>query len=461
MKVLHVVHGFPPEYVGGTECYVQRLAEVQRAGGHDVCVLTGTHVTADRAWIEPTEIDGLPVYRLHRRGLCGDRWDRTDSPEAEGRARALLRRLAPDVVHLHHWVRLSRGLARIAARAGLPVVWTLHDLSVTCPRFNRVLDDGTLCDRPLDVAHCLGCAPASAWQHPEELAVEIDCYRADLRAELEAAARLVVPSRAQADRLASHLGGSPARFAVLAHGSLHSIPRPGDTVPDPDGRLRLVHWGYWYRDKGIHVLLEALEHLDDALRARVHLSLYGQAVFPEYGREIEARAAALPVDLAGPFQPERLPGERFDLAVLPSLAHESYSFVLDEAFQLGLPVIASRIGALAERVARAGRLFTPGDSTALAACIREAVEHPDRLAAWRAAVPATVPTLEQQALALAGIYEEAQDAGPPGTAPPPPPRSTERRLRERCVANRELEIARLEGELRAREDEARASPSSG
>lgn len=448
MQVLHVVHGFPPEFQGGTECYVRRLAEAQRDRGLRVSVLTGTEeVTAAHAAVVAVDEKGLPVHALRRFGLCGDRWDQAASPEAEARIAALLRRTRPDVLHLHHWIRLCRSVARLGAAAGIPVVWTLHDLSSTCPRLSRVLDDGTLCRQPLAVAHCLGCAPSDPWQHREELAEAIEEYAADLAAEQQAACLRIAPSAAQRDFLAPLHGLGPERYVVLPHGMLHRLRCCGPRPADPAGRLRLVHWGFWYRDKGVHVLLEALRRLHGPERERVHLTLYGQAVFPAYAREIEQLAAGLPVTLAGAFDPSALPGERFDLAVLPTLAHESHSFVLDEAFALGLPVLASRIGALPERVGAAGALFPPGDAAALAACLEEAIRDPRRLEAWRARLPAAPLDMDEHAGALEPLYRAAIAAGPPADAPRPPRRDSARRLRERLVASRELEIHRLHWHL--------------
>ena len=448
MIILHVVHGFPPEYLGGTELYVRRLAGIQVDQGHDVRVLTGTHVTAPKASIIEDDAGAFRVATLHRYGLCGDRWHQTASPGAEGRVWALLGRSRPDVVHLHHSLRLCRSVARLAAARGIPVVWTLHDLSSTCPRFNRVLDDGVLCRRPLSVEACLGCAPAEAWQHREEVAGEIRAYGQDQVAELAAAVRLIAPSRAQRDFLEPRHDLPGDRYRVIPHGTLEALKAPAARIKDPGGRLCLVHWGTWYRDKGVHVLLQALERLDDGERNRVHLTIHGKAVFPDYDREIRDRAAGLPVALAGPFEPGQLKAERYDLAVVPSLAHESHSFVLDEAFGLGLPVLASHIGALAERVGRAGKTFPPGDAGALAKCIREVLHHPERLEAWQSHVPDSLLNLADHARALEVVYAEAVDAGPPPTAPPPPRRTSERWLKERAVANRELEIHRLRGRLR-------------
>ena len=67
--------------------------------------------------------------------------------------------------------------------------------------------------------------------------------------------------------------------------------------------------------------------------------------------------------------------------VMPSECFEGFSLVLVEAFSAGLPVIASRLGAMSEIVddSRTGLHFTPGDANDLAAKILWADRHPSEM----------------------------------------------------------------------------------
>jgi glycosyltransferase involved in cell wall biosynthesis len=70
-------------------------------------------------------------------------------------------------------------------------------------------------------------------------------------------------------------------------------------------------------------------------------------------------------------------GARFLL--FPSEWYETFGLVAIEAFACGVPVIASRLGAMAEIVdeGQTGLLFNPGDPEDLADKVRWAVDHPD------------------------------------------------------------------------------------
>jgi glycosyltransferase involved in cell wall biosynthesis len=62
-----------------------------------------------------------------------------------------------------------------------------------------------------------------------------------------------------------------------------------------------------------------------------------------------------------------------DLLVVPSLWYETAALVIQEAFAAGVPVVASKLGALEERVHHGldGYLFPPGDSQALAGILSQ------------------------------------------------------------------------------------------
>ena len=142
MKVLMITHGFPPECSGGTESYVLALCQELLERGHEVEVLTGSHEGAGADQWEPrlerSEHEGIPVHRLHRTGLFVDNWEKSLAPEVEPLLRRVLEEQQPDLVHVHHWIRMSRNLVEICHDAGVPAVCTLHDLTVVGQFADRI-----------------------------------------------------------------------------------------------------------------------------------------------------------------------------------------------------------------------------------------------------------------------------------------------------------------------------------
>jgi glycosyltransferase involved in cell wall biosynthesis len=98
--------------------------------------------------------------------------------------------------------------------------------------------------------------------------------------------------------------------------------------------------------------------------------------------------------------------------VLPSIWYENFPRTLVEALGCGLPVIASRIGALAELVkdGETGLLFEPGNAEDLAQKMRWALANPQAMAAMgrnaRKQYEAEF-TAERNYQQLMAIYESA------------------------------------------------------
>jgi len=449
MRILHCVHGYPPEYTGGTELYVARLARAQRDRGHDVVVVAGAGHSRPEAGIEEAEHEGIPVRRLHRVESIPEAWFRSYSPHAEGLFSDLVQRLEPDVVHVHHWKRLTRNLVAIALRHRVPSIVTLHDLYATCPKDFR-LRDGDVCDEPLPNRHCPGCIPLGDLPHatPREAERELGLFRDALRKEIALASRVLAPSAAHGARVARLLGVAPHLVEIVPLGAIREpAPARRGAGTRPPGPFRVVFFGHMDPVKGTHLLVDAARRLAaEGTPNEVHL--FGKPVTEEYGRELRGAAEGLPITFHGAYRPEDLAAFPFDVAVIPSTAAESYSFVLDEAFALGLPLVVSDRGALPERAGAAGETFRAGDAADLARALRELARDPARLSRLRAAIPAAPsPPMEEHADRILAIVETACSV----TYPSRPIDSDEHLalLRQRVESLEERRIDLIEVEARA------------
>ena len=118
--------------------------------------------------------------------------------------------------------------------------------------------------------------------------------------------------------------------------------------------------------------------------------------------------------LSRPECSEAIKGARF--VVWPSEGYnETFGLVAIEAFACGVPVIASRIGAMREIVedGRTGLHFNPGDAQDLAAKVEWAWTHPremDAMGNFARAEYQAKYTAEQNYPLLLQIYKQAQEA---------------------------------------------------
>lgn len=404
MKILQVVHGFPPEFIGGTELYCEAIGRGLASRGHTCFILAGTQESRSAPELVTVDRDGLMVTRFVGTRLRPNHWSPSLWPEAERLILRYLKAMRPDVIHVQHWPRLTSNLVALSKSLGIPTIITLHDLWATCPRGNRLRSDRVFCTDPVPTAPCLTCVPRMEGEKDEDVAREMGFRQRLIADELRLADRVLVPSSAQKAFLAQLLGDQGTRMHVLPPGRIRSLNCASS--PAASARpLRVGYWGSLAWWKGPHLLLEALHHLPDPSMVEAHL--FGLPSEPEYGRQLEALAEGLSVVFHGKFRPSDLQRQALHLAVFPSLCYESYSFALDEAFQLGLPVIVPDRGAPTTRVGSAGLTFKVGDEVDLASKICSVLEEPGVLERLRRGQSATTPpSLMIHVGQLEGIYSE-------------------------------------------------------
>lgn len=282
-------------------------------------------------------------------------------------AGALFERFRPDVLHVHNTFPLiSPSLYWAASRAGVPVVQTLHNFRLMC--LNALfLRDGRLCE------DCMARVP---WR-----GVGRACFRGSHAASATLAGMLVLHrllgtwrhkvtryiALNEFSRSKFIDGGLPEEKIVLKPNFVDSLP------PEPSSRDGLLFVGRLSAEKGLSVLAQAMAGAD---RLRVRVAGEG----PESG---------LLDDLPGATRLGKLSGEQVQsemsraiALVVPSICYENFPRTIAEAFANRLPVIASRIGALAEIVSdgKTGLLFEAGNPADFARKMTWALDHPKEMA---------------------------------------------------------------------------------
>ncbi len=432
MKLALVLHGYPPELLGGTESAVRELAHGLAHAGHEVVVVAGT-LRHEQGFRRSLELDDpgrgaapIRVHRIHRADLYFDHWQKSGSARASLAFRDVLREERPELVHVHHWIRLSRDLVHRAALERIPAVVTLHDLWSTCLVTFRVKpESGEFCEAKLAPSPCLRCAaqvpPRTPWLSFEAQGVALLERSADLARELELARAVLAPTAAHAAAVLRYLGLAHERLEVrvVPNGrDLGLRARAPLAEPGASGKLVLGAWGHLYRLKGADTLLRAVRALRDPTRVAVQFA--GGEPDPAFARELRGLAQGLDVTFHGPYasaELDRHPVSAVHAFVSGTKAHESYGLVLDEAVALGLPLVLPRSGAYAERLQEGqGALFyAPGDERALAAVLQRLLEQAGLLAQLRGALPAPsafTPSVADNVRAHLALYDEALRAGP-------------------------------------------------
>jgi glycosyltransferase involved in cell wall biosynthesis len=426
VKILYLTHQYFPRHVGGTEVYTRGLVRRARAAGHQPLVVTCHEIASgDPAdfRLEQTAYEGVPLAEIHF-NLGATRHPARaeyDNAFVRGVVAEQCRSFKPDLVHVMHAMKLSGAAMEACAEAGVPTVVTLCDFWFICPRHTLLKWDGAVCDGPDRRFKCLPCVnrlhgfAAPPWPKPAPrrlLGYARDVWAIERRAEtlkrtLSQARRVFALSEFQ-KRMFVRNGFPPERIEVMTHGleteGLVAAGQGRGETGAPRRVRRIGFIGSLVRHKGAHVLLEALAL---APRLDVECLVYGPLREGDaYVNELRERAGRdRRVRLMGGFAPSEMGRvlREFDLLAMPALWYENEPLVVKAALYVGCPVLASRIGSLAEMVeeGRSGWLVEPDSPQAWARAITDIASAP--LPASFSPIP--VKTMDENARELFQVYE--------------------------------------------------------
>jgi glycosyltransferase involved in cell wall biosynthesis len=201
---------------------------------------------------------------------------------------------------------------------------------------------------------------------------------------------LFVHSDALGQQLLKRIGRGAPPIVTVPHGVWRVPPASPTTSEDRLRRKQLLLFGALRRNKGIDLMLDALEHVPGA-----RLTIAGEFESSALRDEVLSRLRdkTLPVRLIDRFIPEDEAAKLFaesSLAVLSYTNFHAQSGVLHLALSHGVPAVVTDVGALGEFVRReqVGTVSPPHDASALAQAILRALE------------PATYETSRQNCLRL-------------------------------------------------------------
>lgn len=454
MKILQVVHGFPPYDSAGTEVYTYNISK-RLARDHDVFVFSrrSDHEQPDYELIEEDR-DGLPVTFLNNNDLDYSRLETTyRSRRAEQIFGEYLDRVRPDVLHVQHLLGLSIGLISVAKDRGIPVVFTFPDFWFMCSLGQRLRDDRDLCHevdhdlcfrcvfhkpiffprhrfaanyrhqhwkrsgpRLLNVPVALAGAVSNTWRE-SRLHQAFTLREQAFRRELQRVDQFIAPSEFIRQEYIRHLGLAPERILYSDYGMDLELLRR-DSPPVPDGRIRFGYMGTIIPSKGVDVIVGAFNQLPGDVPAEVNIFGGPNRWTQDHYDAIVAQARHPGIRFHGRYRNTEIAQtlDQIDVLIVPSLWFENSPLTLHEAAAARIPVITSDIGGMKEFVDRHhnGVTFRVGDAEDLRLRIEELLAEPE-LVQRLGDKDIYIKSVSENAGELVEIYERLVDgAGRPG-----------------------------------------------
>jgi glycosyltransferase involved in cell wall biosynthesis len=407
--------------------YTQNLSRALVKEGHEVNVFSRKEDPFRPDYEMGVEADmGEPRIRLHLVNLPNSR-DRYRHDEVDESFKVVLGEFDPDVIHIGHLNHLSTSLVEVAATWNVPIVFTLHDYWLMCPRGQFVQtnlggsESRKLCDGQEDHKCATSCYSRYYSGSPESGESDVEYWTewvgnrmSHIRKMDGHVSMFIAPSHYLLRRFVDDFGLQPDKLVYLDYGFDHSRLT---------GRLRIREREFVFGYIGTHTVPKGINLLIEAfgkIIGNAKLRIWGRQN-PEVTPGLKELVAGLPgdcqdrVEWMGEYRNEdvvRAVFDRVDSIVVPSIWVENSPLVIHEAQQAKVPVITAGIGGMAEYVSDGtnGLLFAHRDPLNLARKMQMFVDNPALASelgrrGYLKSPAGDVPTIEEHVSAIVSLYE--------------------------------------------------------
>lgn len=307
-----------------------------------------------------------------------------------------LDQLRPEVAHIGHLNHLSTGIVDELAKRNIPIVFTLHDFWLMCPRGQfmqrNFAEPGALykvCDGQEDRKCAVTCYPMFFSGRESERQRDEEYWTGWIRGRMEETRsiigkvdRFIVPSKYLMERFVRNFDLPRQKVTYLDYGfPLHYLQTPNEKATEG---FTFGYIGTHIPAKGIHHIIEAFSKVNGNAKLRI------------WGRERAQETAALKqlaaelitgektVEWMGEYVNENIADKVFrhcDAIVVASIWGENSPLVIHEAQACKVPVITADFGGMKEYVQHQvnGLLFGHRSPEALARQMQWALNHRDEM----------------------------------------------------------------------------------
>lgn len=422
MHILKIIHGYPPNYNAGSEVYSQSICN-ELAKYHTVSVFT----REENPYLPCFHIreqkvnENLTLYFVNNpQGKDGYRHKQMDTNFAQ-----LLQQLNPDIAHIGHLNHLSTGLIDELNKLQIPIVYTLHDFWLMCPRgqfLTRSIgkeNNFQLCEKQDDKKCALDCYQVYFSGREENEPKEIEYWShwihqrmQETRSFIDKVDLFIAPSHYLRNRYIQDFGVPENKIQYLDYGFPleYLTPREKST---PKEVFTFGYIGTHIPAKGVNLLIEAFKQLKKP--AKLLIWGFKDEQSSNALKEM-AKNSPNPIEFKGKYINQNLADEVFskvDAIVVPSIWGENSPLVIHEAQACKIPVITANFGGMKEYVQHLvnGLLFEHRNVHSLAEQLHFAIENPILMqklgqCGYLYSTDGRVPNIQDHCKTLVEIYQK-------------------------------------------------------
>ena len=308
------------------------------------------------------------------------------STEAKKKIEELIRIEKPDIAHIqniHHHITPS--IFKTLKKNGIPIVWTLHDYTIICPN-TSFLSKGEICEK----------CKKRKYFWPSIVKCKKNSFAASTMAALEISLHAIMKFYDHVDFFiapSEFMKNKLVEYGVKKEKIIHLNNFTCFTDIDNKSNIEnnyFVYLGRLSEEKGIKTLIDAAvnvfnnkENKSSRSFNNFKLKIVGDGPMKsDMMSYVKSKGVEKNIEFLGHRSHddtmEILKGSKF--LVIPSEWYENFPYSVLEAFTLGKPVIATRIGGIPELVKNweTGLLFNLGNAELLALKMQFLLKNPEK-----------------------------------------------------------------------------------
>lgn len=242
-----------------------------------------------------------------------------------------------DLVHIHHTKNLSLELYYEAYKRNIPILTTLHDFFSVCPCIKLMDCHGSLCiKKNSDCGECV-----KKLYGIQENIKYISIWREEYFKVLNMSKKIIVPSQSTKEILLQFYPDLKNRFQVVEHG-MEIMKRKNNGRTD---ELHVAILGGPDKEKGSEIAYQLINNSPKD----IHWYAFGIWGYNNLSLLNKNNYTKIGLYERDEF-PSLVEKYKINIACILSIWPETYCYTLSEAIMCGIPVIATDIGALGERM---------------------------------------------------------------------------------------------------------------
>lgn len=379
MKLGIISNNYPPEILGGAEICAQQLSD-ELSQREELFVFAGRYDLKRRpsSYTLAKSYDPYPIYRIELGSAALDYKNPLNfyNPFIGDIFKRILDKEEPELLHAHNLAGLSLSpIVYSKKNQKIPVVMTLHDFWLICPKNTLLTGAGDLCD----LGGTCGCDGCNAYFLSPVSKISMNVRNKIVGNLCSNIDMFISPSKRLMEIMSER--GYDFDIQHIENGlDLERYIRIQRRENSTD-IVKILMLSYLSYHKGVYTVIDAIERLVKTGYTNVFLVLAGpfEDESKLRGYIAKKRLNAFVTTLGKVSEEEKL--RLFadaDIFVLPSLWYENQPLTIIEAMASGLPVVGSNLGGIPEMVldGQTGYLFERGNSQELSEKLEELVLNP-------------------------------------------------------------------------------------